>query len=247
MAKVNYYQPVNKNIKQRSENICIFKPALNDSNLALNTIKIIGPMKNSKIFLVLVLCFLSVKLFSQAYQQPESREIDAVYIPAGFIGISTGINNINGLLGINAEALIFRNFTLGGAAGLGLWGYKFSAAGRYYLNYPKGVYFGLAYSTCTGQEEIYLGLETTDDPGGTSQVLMNLTRAQTLNIMSGIQWRFGKRFRMGLEYGYALPLQEQAWEVVSEEVELTDTSEQTLNFLTPGGIIIGFGISFGIR
>lgn len=203
-------------------------------------------MKYTKPLLVLFFCFASSILFSQAYVKPEDEGKEIDYIPGGFIGTGTGINNFNGILGITAEALIFHNFTLGGAAGLGLWGYKFSIAGRYYLNYPKKVYFGLGYSSSNGQEGIVMELETIS-PGGTSNVKMNLNRAATLNLISGIQWRFGKRFRMGLEYGYAFPLQEQAWEVVSENVVLDETSEQVLDFLTPGGLIIGFGISFGIQ
>jgi hypothetical protein len=204
------------------------------------------PMKCFKVISVFVMITLTGPAYTQAYIYPERDGEKVEYIPGGFIGTGTGINNFNGILGLTAEALILRNITLAGAAGIGAWGYKFSIAGRYYLNYPKGVLFGLGYSSCTGLKNMEIELDT-DVPGGNERVIVDLNRASTLNLTSGIQWRFGKRFRMGLEYGYAIPLQTLAWELVTENVVLSDASEQALDITTPGGIIIGFGISFGIQ
>jgi hypothetical protein len=199
-----------------------------------------------KIVLYIGLLFILIPVsFSQAYDYPEQKASALEYTPGGYLGLSMGINNFNGLLGINGEIRVIRNFTIAGGAGIGGWGYKFAGAVRYYIHYPKGLYFSVGYSSATG----LLGLETeleTTEPGGNQTVELNLYRADNLNITGSYQWRLGKRFRLGLEFGYSFPLQEKPWEVVSEDIVLSDTSEQVMEFLTPGGLIIGFGFSIGL-
>lgn len=195
--------------------------------------------------LLALLLVLSLPAFSQTYDYPERKIDPTEFVPGGYLGLSTGINNFNGMLGINGELKIVKNLTAAGGAGIGGWGYKFAAAIRYYIHYPKGWCFGLGYSSATGVKGFEAELETSY-PGGDQIVLLNLNRANNLNLTGGYQWRLGKRFRLGLEIGYAFPLQDQAWEVVSENVVLSDTSEQVMNILTPGGLIIGFGFSVGI-
>jgi hypothetical protein len=195
-----------------------------------------------KIFLLFVLIPAS---FSQAYDSPMQKASALEYTPGGYLGLSSGINNFNGILGINGEIRVIRNFTITGGAGIGSWGYKFAGAVRYYIHYPKGFYFGAGYSSATGLLEFETELETTE-PGGLQMVELNLYRANNLNLTASYQWRLGKRFRLGLDFGYSIPLQDKAWELVSEEVVLTDASEKVMDILTPGGLIIGFGFSIGI-
>ncbi len=195
--------------------------------------------------LLMLLFILSLPAFSQAYDYPERRTDPTEYVPGGYLGVSIGINNFNGMLGINGELKIVKNLTIAGGAGIGGWGYKFAAAMRYYIHYPKGWCFGLGYSSATGMKGFEAELETSY-PGGNQMVVLNLNRANNLNLTGSHQWRLGKRFRLGLEFGYSFPLQDQAWEVASENVVLSDTSEQVMNILTPGGLIIGFGFSVGI-
>jgi hypothetical protein len=205
-------------------------------------------MKTRKIKLVYfaaLLIIFSFDGYTQAYEYPEQSMEALEFIPEGFLGMSTGINNFNGLLGINGEIKIIRNLTLAGGIGIGSWGYKFAGALRYYIHYPRGFYFGLGYSTATGLKGFETELETTR-PGGNQLVELNLNRANNLNLTSGIQWRLGKRFRLGLEFGYSVPLQDKAWDLVTSNVELSDNSEQVLEILTPGGLIVGFGFSVGI-
>ena len=192
-----------------------------------------------------LLLILTLPVLSQAYDYPERKTEPLEFVPAGFLGLSTGINNFNGMLGVNGEIGIIKNFTIAGGIGIRGWGYKFAAAVRYYMHYPKGFYFGLGYSTATGMKGFETELETTR-PGGSQMVKFNLNRANNLNLTGGFQWRLGKRFRLGLESGYSFPLQDKAWEMVSDNVVLSDSSEQMMNILTPGGIIIGFGFSVGI-
>lgn len=200
----------------------------------------------TKVFMTLgILVFLSLPVYSQAYEYPERTTSPLEFVPNSYLGLSTGINNFNGMLGINGEIKIIRNFTIAGGAGIGGWGYKFAGALRYYIHYPKGFYFALGYSTATGLQGFEAELETTR-PGGNQMVELNLNRANNLNISASYQWRLGKRFRLGLEFGYSFPLQDDAWELVTENVVLSDTSEQVMDILTPGGLIIGFGFSVGL-
>jgi hypothetical protein len=192
-----------------------------------------------------LLIIIALPVFSQAYDYPERQTEALEFVPGGYLGLSTGINNFNGMLGINGEIKIIRNLTIAGGAGIGGWGYKFAGAVRYYLHYPKGFCFGLGYSTATGMQGFEAELETTR-PGGSQMVELNLNRANNLNLTASYQWRLGKRFRLGLDLGYAFPLQDKAWELVSDDIVLSDTSEQVMDILTPGGLILGFGFSIGL-
>lgn len=202
-------------------------------------------MKSKIFFTVGLLSIFVLSGFSQAYDYPGRKSEPLEFIPGGYLGISTGINNFNGMLGINGEIKVVKNFTIAGGAGLGGWGYKFAAAVRYYIHYPRGFYFGLGYSTATGLQGFEAELETSR-PGGNQMVELNLNRANNLNINASYQWRLGKRFRLGLDFGYSFPLQNKAWELVSEDIVLSDNSEQVMEILTPGGLILGFGFSIGI-
>lgn len=188
---------------------------------------------------------LTLPAYTQAYDYPERQTEALEFVPGGYLGLSSGINNFNGMIGVNGEIKIIRNLTIAGGAGLGSWGYKFAGAIRYYIHYPKGFNFGLGYSTATGLQGFETELETSR-PGGNQMVELNLNRANNLNFTASYQWRLGKRFRLGLELGYAFPLQDKAWELVTDDVVLSDTSEQVMEILTPGGLILGFGFSIGL-
>lgn len=192
-----------------------------------------------------MLSIFAISVFSQAYDYPERKSEALEFIPGGYLGLSSGINNFNGMLGINGEIKVVKNLTIAGGAGIGGWGYKFAAAVRYYIHYPRGFYFALGYSTATGMQGFEAELETSR-PGGNQMVVLNLNRANNLNITASYQWRLGKRFRLGLDFGYSFPLQSKAWELASDDIVLSDNSEQVMEILTPGGLILGFGFSIGI-
>ena len=202
-------------------------------------------MSTKFISVVSLFSILTLSLFSQAYDYPDRRAEALEFTPNGYLGLSTGINNFNGLLGINGEIRVINNFTIAGGAGIGSWGYKLAGAVRYYIHYPKGLYFAIGYSSAIGAPGVEIELETTR-PGGNQMVELDLHPANNLNLSASYQWRLGRRFRLGLEFGYSFPLQDRAWELVSEDVILSDASEEVMDFLTPGGLVLGFGFSIGL-
>jgi hypothetical protein len=204
-------------------------------------------MKN----LLLLVSFLIIPVLSYSqepdiYDQPEPEpEQKPVIIPKTFLGPSVGINNISGVIGFLAEVNIVKNVSLTGGVGIGAWGYKASLGGRYYRNYPKGVFYGLGISTATGGKD--QEIELTVEPNNEKQtVTMDLDQVYNVNLSIGYQFRIGKKARFNFEVGYSAALQNEPYEVTTPGVQLTKESRQVMDFMSPSGLIFGLAFTFGI-
>jgi hypothetical protein len=165
--------------------------------------------------------------------------------PRVYLGLSTGINNNNGLIGINADVRVADAFSVGGGAGLGSWGFKFYGEGRYYFapcNRGWAVAGGLTYST--GGDEITLNTETKYH--GKQDVVLELEPKTNLALSAYRFWTLGKKYnRIHLQLGWSVPLTATDY-TVRNGYELADVSERALRMTSPGGLILGFGFSFGL-
>ncbi len=198
-------------------------------------------MKNS----ILVLLFIPLWMISKS-QEPQLYKSLAPqeYGPKFYLGTSTGINNMNGYLGIFAEGKVVDKLAIAGGVGIGMWGYKLGIGPRFYPNYPTGVFYSLSFTTASGFNGIELPLETTRAQNDT--VKFNLNRANNIAFSLGYQFKLFKRGRLHLELGYAIRLKNQPYEVITPGVVLTDISEQVMDMMVPGGIIVGLGLSVGL-
>jgi hypothetical protein len=165
------------------------------------------------------------------------------FVPKTFIGTSTGINNLNGMLGIFADINVQNNFNLVGGLGMGAWGWKTSAAARFYRNYPRATYYSVGISSASGAKNVELELTSTSSP--TQKVTFDLFRVMNLNLSMGYQFLISPRFRFHLDLGYAVKLTQTPYKMLSA-VSLTEESEALMKIMVPGGLIFGLGFSLGI-
>lgn len=85
-----------------------------------------------------LLCVSQVKSQNQTnpFYKTETPEFSRYYL-----GFTTGINNIGGLIGVKADIAVSQNLFIGLGAGLGSWGYKYGADLHFYPKGISGVFF----------------------------------------------------------------------------------------------------------
>lgn len=171
-----------------------------------------------------------------------------------YFGTSSGINNMNGLMGGNIEIRSSNKTSVTGAFGLGLWGIKGSAYFKYYKTYPVGYYYGLGYSWHSGISNSNIKKLTNEELTGTEtppqekeSAEYNFLSVSAVNIICGHQWSFSEDslFRLYIEGGFAFPLKKTPYEILTEEYV---NDEDTINYLetiSPGGLILAVGVSIG--
>jgi hypothetical protein len=192
-----------------------------------------------KTLICFVLMATSLSIFAQKTTiASKSSPSDAA---RGYLGFSTGFNNIAGFIGATYEHPL--SATASGKIGLGLsgWGYKLGVAGKYYSQYPNSWSFGVGYSTSSGATGVPLEL-TTASSSTAQKITMNLDRAHSLDFVVGKSW--GDKVRFGLEFGYAAKIGGGTYAPQDKTILLSSTSMKVLDFLVPSGLIFGMTTSF---
>jgi hypothetical protein len=161
-----------------------------------------------------------------------------------FLGPGIGVNNSCGMLGVLFEANPIKKLSVLAGLGIGSWGYKAALGARYYnRGFPHKLFYGLSFTTASGMDGFETELETTRSTS--EKVELDLHRANNLAASVGYQWRLFKNGRLNFEAGYSFPLQGKSYTVVTPGVELTDESEAVMDFLTPGGLVLGLAFTIG--
>jgi hypothetical protein len=191
-----------------------------------------------KALLILGIILLSLELNAQSDQYFEQEER-----PKFYLGIGTGFNTYTGLAGVSGNYLVDDKLFVQAGLGLSMWGYKTSLGLRYDRSYRNGFTFGLNLVHSTGLDDIDLELETSS--GASREVNMRLERTNSINLKSGYNWWISEKNTFNITLGYAFALKNQPW-TVKDGSSLSVTSHQVLDILAPGGIILGFGFSFGL-
>jgi hypothetical protein len=164
-----------------------------------------------------------------------------------YLGVSTGLDNITGIVGPTLEFQFVPNLSVYGAAGLGSWGGKTSIGLRYYMNYPDGFAFNLGLSHATGLSEVSFDLqeEFVSGQSGNQMTRFKLLSANTVNVSALKHWLIGsrKRNRFYIEFGWAFPTEYDRYKT---DAALTVQGRQFMQILQPGGLILGVGFNFGL-
>lgn len=191
-----------------------------------------------KALLFLSIIFLSFELKGQTneYFDPEDR-------PRFYLGIGTGINSYTGLAGLSGNYIIDKKLFIQAGLGLSSWGIRTSIGLRYDQSYRNGLTYGINLVNSSGADDIDLELETTN--GATRDINMRLERISTINIKTGYNWWFGKNNTFNINLGYSFAFKKQPW-TVKDGSSLSVTSQQVLQLIAPGGIILGIGFTFGL-
>jgi hypothetical protein len=159
-----------------------------------------------------------------------------------YLGVGTGINNASGMVGVLFEAPINSHYSAKLGAGLGSWGSKISVSAKYYKEFPTSISFGLGYSTASGVRNVEYEVELMD--GTKNKEEFNLYRAHMIDFTIGKSW--GQKVRFNIECGYSLKIAGGNYKHLYETQELSEDSKTTFDMITPGGLIIGLGLTFAL-
>ena len=82
--------------------------------------------------------------------------------PKFYLGLSTGIDNPSGFIGLNADVPLSSHFSLGAGGGLSLmWGYKAYAEGRFFFREcNRGFAFGAGATYNSGIKNVTIDANT---------------------------------------------------------------------------------------
>lgn len=196
-----------------------------------------------KITLSLLAMFFTIVAYSQTQVNPFLKT--EVTSPQVFLGFSTGIDNMIGIVGPQLEVVVVDKLIVGGGIGLSSWGTKWAVNLQFYPNGWHKFYLKTGYSQNSGLDQVELELELSS--GNTEMVMMDLKPVGNLFFTAGYAWKMGKRNKFYLEGGYALPLIAEDYYVLYDEtIKLSQNSEQVLRVMRPGGLVIALGFNFAI-
>jgi len=195
-------------------------------------------MKKSIIILVTSIMLLGTLQTTKAQLSSLSQA------PKTFFGVGTGINEI-GIVGFAVEQMVAKRLSLLGTAGVGSWGYKLSAGAQFYLNqsgFGSSMNIGYAYATGINNFSYELAVE----PSGEKETVnMTLKGAGTVNVAYAYNFRIRGKNKLVLNAGVAIPTSTEPYTIDSPGVELTEDAKSFLDFMTPGGIVLGLKYMFG--
>ncbi|WP_296620635.1 hypothetical protein [Marivirga sp.] len=194
-------------------------------------------MKKALLFFSILFLSLELKGQTEEYFDPDDR-------PKFYFGVGTGINTYTGLAGLSGNFIIEKKLFVQAGLGLSSWGVRTSIGLRYDRSYRNGFTYGIGLSNSSGIDDIDMELETAS--GGTRDINMQLENAPAIYIKTGYNWWFGENNTFNINLGYSVALKGQPW-TVNDGSSLSPTSQQVLQLIAPGGIILGMGFTFGIQ
>ena len=164
--------------------------------------------------------------------------------PNGFIGLGMGINDYG--LGIGAELNVNKKLWLYGIGGYSTWGYRLTSGLTFYpgLNgFKSSVTIG--YSYASGQKDHISKLNVEQFNGVVEKnVLLDLYPISTLNLIYSYNVIVGRKSKLVFSGGYSIVLTEELYENKSG-YQLTDGSKEFIEFMAPGGIVVGIKFMIG--
>lgn len=199
----------------------------------------------SIVLIGVLLLMCNHKITSQTINDKESKIYNT------FIGLGLDINE-NGL-GINAEKK-GDYFWYYCGAGIGTWGYKLTAGLSYYLDHSGyKSSFKLGYSYASGIYDYKPTLEVNltgyyysrYDEYVEKEVLLDLYNVHSINLVYSYNLKVGRKSKFVFSGGYSLNLTDELY-LNKSKYQLSDRSKDFINFMAPGGIIIGAKFMIGV-
>ena len=169
-------------------------------------------------------------------------------VPEAFFGVGIGINDYG--LGLGAEINIKNNLWVYGMGGYSSWGYRLTGGLTYYPG-QNGFRssFSIGYSYASGFKDFVteLDVEQTFSNPKEEEVILDLYPISTLNLTYSYNAKVGRKSKFVFSAGYAISLTDKIYEhkSISNFNELTEGSKEFIDFMAPGGVIIGVKYMFG--
>jgi hypothetical protein len=162
-----------------------------------------------------------------------------------YIGFSMGFNNPGGILGFDIDIPIVKSVSIGGGFGSSTWGNKIYLDARYYLHpCQRGLAFGAGITHNTGSSTYKTN---TDTYGGREKVTLKLDPQTNMFIGAYYFWTLGKKYnRFYAQLGYSVPFTSCSYTELAGD-PLTEKGDRRIRNISPGGMMAGFGFSFGVH
>ena len=205
-------------------------------------------MKRTFFFLILHMFFLTS--YSQVYIQEydTGKDLDTLKEIKISTGVSAGINNMPGFVGLNFEYIFYKGTAVDVAVGISTWGYKFGIGLSKHSIWADKFYARISYLLASGG--IGQDIQLKDINDSTRSYSIYFHPAQSLQVVVGKDWRVGKKKnRIFFEVGYTLLFARSFDDLVTvldNNPPLSDVSKLSLVILAPGGLSIGLGFLFGM-
>lgn len=165
--------------------------------------------------------------------------------PGAYLGFSTGLNNSVGIMGPQIEVALPANIGIGAGIGLSTWGWKTALDVKYYFApCHRGWAVGAGITHNSGLDQFKSNMPTTV---GDRDVILSLKPMTNVMICGYYYFRLGKNgSRFYLQGGYSIPLAPVDY-TPDHNYTLTQESDDAIKTISPGGVIIGVGLSFALR
>lgn len=165
--------------------------------------------------------------------------------PVFYLGLSIGVNNSPGIIGINASLPINQKVSLGAGVGLSYWGTKAYGDVTYFFNpCHKSWAVGAGATRNSGVRDVHKTLHTVT---GKQDVTLNLEPKTNVFFAGYKYWQVGKRGNnIFLMFGWSVPVTDTRYKVISGPM-LTQDQKDRINAISPGGLILGGGFLFGFH
>jgi hypothetical protein len=179
--------------------------------------------------------------------RPHKHNVYSNSISPIYITVSTGINNNTGVVGVGLEVPVTKQLSVEGGVGASTWGTKVYGGGKYYLRPGhRGWAFGAGITYNSGIATFNETLATINDDN--EPVTLDLKPQVNLFLAAYQYFRLGRgNNRFYLEYGFSVPMSGGDKFDQTGGTEITSSSASAVRFLSPGGIIVAAGFSFGPR
>jgi len=174
------------------------------------------------------------------------HQIRPGFCPIAYLGVSTGINNNVGILGPQIDVAFSPSFSIGTGLGLSTWGTKIYAEGRLYFSpCHQGWAIGAGITHNTGGHD--LPLKDQETVAGKADIQVNLDPISNFILSGYYFFPMGRtsRNRLHLQAGFSIPLNQRNF-VQTAGPEITQKTNDAINALAPGGLVLGIGFSFGM-
>lgn len=170
------------------------------------------------------------------------------------LGITGGLNNPGGLVGIRLQTPLNVNLMGDFSAGIGSWGYKAGAGLVFNAQKERGLTPVIGLAVATGISDFPLenvDIKYTSSQIGVPVILTNqnvsvkLPPRFLLNLGAHWQVYSSKGNRFFFEFGYSIPLiaPDVSINNANDGVgtkELVELNKRVFNFISPGGLMLGF-------
>jgi hypothetical protein len=201
-------------------------------------------VKNLQAFFLITGLLLLFTSSGKLFGQENYGNIIATKNPSVYLGLGLGVNDYG--LGAVIEIPLSGKISVSGSLGLGGWGWKAGGSLNLYTNQiSERSEFSLGYSYASGLKDF--NFEMAVEPNETQRMLnFDLNPVETINLIYTYNLKIGNSCKAGFSAGYAIPVTAEPYYLNTSGVVLSSTSEQIMNIMQPGGLIIGIKFMFGL-